>query len=118
MAVLTFCKWSPCGNTTLLFPAHGLDAARQARLAAEALDPACLGGEQAGFADRRARSLRMAGGSSVSMPQELSARSWPLRKAARMERRISGAISPYRDGRRGWASARADVARNGMCPPA
>ena len=62
MAVLTFCKWSPCGNTTLLFPAHGLDAARQARLAAEALDPACLGGEQAGFADRRARSLRMAGG--------------------------------------------------------
>ena len=38
MAALTFCKWSPCGNTTLLFPACGLDAARQARLAAAALD--------------------------------------------------------------------------------
>ena len=62
MAALTFCKWSPCGNTTLLFPAHGLDASRQARLAAVALDAACLGGEQAGFADMRARSLRMAGG--------------------------------------------------------
>lgn len=62
MAALTFCKWSPCGNTTLLFPAYGLDIARQARLAAAALDAACLGGEQAGFADMRARSLRMAGG--------------------------------------------------------
>lgn len=62
MAALTFCKWSPCGNTTLLFPAHGLDAARQARLAAAALDASCLGGEQAGFVDMRARSLRMAGG--------------------------------------------------------
>lgn len=62
MAALTFCKWSPCGNTTLLFPVYGLDAARQARLAAAALDAACLGGEQAGFVDMRARSLRMAGG--------------------------------------------------------
>lgn len=62
MAALTFCKWSPCGNTTLLFPAYGLDTARQARLAAAALDAACLGGEQAGFVDMRARSLRMAGG--------------------------------------------------------
>ncbi len=62
MAALTFCKWSPCGNTTLLFPARGLDPAAQARLAAAALDASCLGGEQAGFTDVRARSLRMAGG--------------------------------------------------------
>ena len=62
MPALTFCKWSPCGNTTLLFPAYGLDASRQARLAAVALDAACLGGEQAGFVDMRARALRMAGG--------------------------------------------------------
>lgn len=62
MAALTFYKWSPCGNTTVLFPAHGREASRQARLAAVALDAAYLGGEQAGFVDMRARSLRMAGG--------------------------------------------------------
>lgn len=62
MVALSFYKWSPCGNTTLLFPAGGLDAPQQARMAAVALDAACLGGEQAGFVDMCARSLRMAGG--------------------------------------------------------
>ena len=62
MPALPFSKWSPGGNTTLLFPAAGLDARAQARLAAVALTPACLGGEQAGFVDLPARRLRMAGG--------------------------------------------------------
>ncbi len=62
MPVLPFSKWSPGGNATLLFPAAGLDARAQARLAAQALNPALLGGEQAGFVDLPARRLRMAGG--------------------------------------------------------
>ena len=32
MPALDFSKWSPGGNTTLFFPAAGLDAARQAEL--------------------------------------------------------------------------------------
>ena len=62
MPALTFSKWSPGGNATLLFPAEGLRPAEQARLAATALDPANLGGEQAGFVDLRQKRLRMAGG--------------------------------------------------------
>ena len=34
MPALDFSKWSPGGNTTLFFPAAGLDAARQAELIA------------------------------------------------------------------------------------
>ena len=36
MPALDFSKWSPGGNTTLFFPAAGLDAARQAELARQA----------------------------------------------------------------------------------
>ena len=72
MAALTFCKWSPCGNTTLLFPACGLDAARQARLAAAALDAACLGGAGWRIRAERARkagdSLRSAPPRNVAVP--------------------------------------------------
>lgn len=57
-----FSKWSPGGNTTLLFPAAGLDSIRQAALAKQALEPSVLGGEQAGFVDMANKSLRMAGG--------------------------------------------------------
>ena len=62
MSPFMFSKWSPGGNTTLLFTAPGLAPAQQAELARRALDPSVLGGEQAGFVDRQARSLRMAGG--------------------------------------------------------
>ena len=62
MPVLTFSKWSPGGNTTLLFPDSGQRPAEQARLAALALDPAMLGGEQAGFVQLAQGKLRMAGG--------------------------------------------------------
>lgn len=62
MPVLTFSKWSPGGNTTLLFPDSGQRPAEQARLAALALDPAMLGGEQAGFVHLAQGRLRMAGG--------------------------------------------------------
>ena len=62
MPVLTFSKWSPGGNTTLLFPDSGQRPAEQARLAALALDPAMLGGEQAGFVQLPQGKLRMAGG--------------------------------------------------------
>lgn len=62
MSTFTFSKWSPGGNTTLLFPGHGLGPAQQANLARHALDPSVLGGEQAGFVDCQGRSLRMAGG--------------------------------------------------------
>ena len=37
MPALDFSKWSPGGNTTLFFPAAGLDAARQAELARQAI---------------------------------------------------------------------------------
>ena len=62
MPALTFSKWSPGGNTTLLFPDSGQRPAEQARLAALALDPAMLGGEQAGFVHLAQGRLRMAGG--------------------------------------------------------
>lgn len=62
MPALTFSKWSPGGNTTLLFPDTGQRPAEQARLAALALDSAMLGGEQAGFVHLPQRRLRMAGG--------------------------------------------------------
>lgn len=62
MSPFMFSKWSPGGNTTLLFPALDLAPSQQAELARQALDPSVLGGEQAGFVDRQARSLRMAGG--------------------------------------------------------
>lgn len=62
MPALTFSKWSPGGNTTLLFPDCGQRPAEQARLAALALDPAMLGGEQAGFVHLAHGKLRMAGG--------------------------------------------------------
>ena len=62
MPALTFSKWSPGGNTTLLFPDSGQRPAEQARLAALALDPAMLGGEQAGFVHLAQGKLRMAGG--------------------------------------------------------
>jgi hypothetical protein len=62
MPVLTFSKWSPGGNTTLLFPDSGQRLAEQARLAALSLDPAMLGGEQAGFVHLAQGKLRMAGG--------------------------------------------------------
>lgn len=60
MPRLAFHKWSPCGNSTLLFPAAGLTPGDQSAIASLALTPAFLGGEQAGFVDDR--SLRMAGG--------------------------------------------------------
>lgn len=62
MSTLMFSKWSPGGNTTLLFPGDGLVPEQQANLARLALDPSVLGGEQAGFVDLQARNLRMAGG--------------------------------------------------------
>ena len=62
MPTLPFSKWSPGGNTTLLFPSNGLAPALQCRLARQALTESCLGGEQAGFVNFDARSLRMAGG--------------------------------------------------------
>ena len=62
MPALTFSKWSPGGNTTLLFPDSGQRPAEQARLAALALDPSMLGGEQAGFVRLAQGTLRMAGG--------------------------------------------------------
>ena len=62
MPALTFSKWSPGGNTTLLFPDSGQSPAEQTRLAALALDPAMLGGEQAGFVHLAQAKLRMAGG--------------------------------------------------------
>lgn len=62
MPALTFSKWSPGGNTTLLFPDLGQRPAEQARLAALALDQSCLGGEQAGFVNLSQKRLRMAGG--------------------------------------------------------
>lgn len=62
MRTLSFTKWSPSGNTTLLFPAESVAPARQAATAAQALMPHLLGGEQAGFFRLRERQLRMAGG--------------------------------------------------------
>lgn len=62
MPSLPFTKWSPSGNTTLLFPAEAVAFARQAQTAREALMPHLLGGEQAGFVDAGGRRLRMAGG--------------------------------------------------------
>ena len=62
MPALTFSKWSPGGNTTLLFPDTGQRPAEQARLASLALDSSMLGGEQAGFVNLPQRKLRMAGG--------------------------------------------------------
>ncbi|OXS29096.1 MAG: hypothetical protein BCS36_01340 [Desulfovibrio sp. MES5] len=62
MPTLPFSKWSPGGNTTLLFPSNGLAPALQCRMARQALTESCLGGEQAGFVDIEAHSLRMAGG--------------------------------------------------------
>lgn len=62
MPSLPFTKWSPSGNTTLLFPAGAVAFARQAQAAREALMPHLLGGEQAGFCDTGAQRLRMAGG--------------------------------------------------------
>lgn len=62
MPVLNFSKWSPGGNTTLFFPATGLDSRQQTALASKALEPHSLGAEQAGFVDMREHRLRMAGG--------------------------------------------------------
>lgn len=60
MPRLSFHKWSPCGNSTLLFPAAGLAPGDQSAIASLALKPDYLGGEQAGFVEER--GLRMAGG--------------------------------------------------------
>ncbi|MDR1660732.1 MAG: hypothetical protein LBR94_10455 [Desulfovibrio sp.] len=62
MDELVFSKWSPGGNTTLFFPAGGIDERAQARLARQALEEHCLGGEQAGFVNPGEGRLRMAGG--------------------------------------------------------
>lgn len=62
MPALDFSKWSPGGNTTLFFPADGLDSARQADLARQAMRPESLDAEQAGFISVAERRLRMAGG--------------------------------------------------------
>lgn len=62
MGALSFTKWSPSGNTTLLFSAGDVPPARQAATAAQALMSHQLGGEQAGFCQLRERRLRMAGG--------------------------------------------------------
>ncbi|WP_297226926.1 hypothetical protein [uncultured Desulfovibrio sp.] len=62
MRALPFTKWSPSGNTTLLFPAESVTGAQQAATASQALMPHLLGGEQAGFCHLRERRLRMAGG--------------------------------------------------------
>ncbi|MFT4300862.1 MAG: hypothetical protein QM579_03830 [Desulfovibrio sp.] len=62
MPTLIFSKWSPGGNTTLLFPSSGLAPSLQSHLARQALSESCLGGEQAGYVDVSGPSLRMAGG--------------------------------------------------------
>lgn len=62
MPVLPFSKWSPGGNTTLLFPAAGISEVSASRLASAALSSAFLCGEQAGFLDMERRHLHMAGG--------------------------------------------------------
>ncbi|MBQ9407156.1 MAG: hypothetical protein IJU37_10540 [Desulfovibrio sp.] len=62
MPELNFSKWSPGGNTTLLFPSGQYEPQEQARLATSALDATVLGGEQAGFFDGQRKILRMAGG--------------------------------------------------------
>lgn len=62
MPTLIFSKWSPGGNTTLLFPTSGLSPSLQNRLARQALSESYLGGEQAGYVDVNGPSLRMAGG--------------------------------------------------------
>lgn len=62
MYTLNFSKWSPGGNTTLLFPSDGLAPSLQGSLARQALSESCLGGEQAGYVDMHGLSLRMAGG--------------------------------------------------------
>lgn len=62
MPTLIFSKWSPGGNTTLLFPSAGIAPSLQSRLARQALSESCLGGEQAGYVDASGPSLRMAGG--------------------------------------------------------
>lgn len=62
MGALSFTKWSPSGNTTLLFPAEAVARSRQAAAASLALMPHVLGGEQAGYVQLRERRLRMAGG--------------------------------------------------------
>ncbi|MBO4301715.1 MAG: hypothetical protein J5861_08960 [Desulfovibrio sp.] len=62
MPALTFSKWSPGGNITLLFPAEQLATQTQTRLATAALEEAFLGGEQAGFFYAAEKRLRMAGG--------------------------------------------------------
>ncbi len=62
MPALCFFKWSPGGNTTLLFPADNVSPQEQTRLAVAALDASMLGGEQAGFFNALQKTLRMAGG--------------------------------------------------------
>ena len=62
MPALRFFKWSPGGNTTLLFPGDNIAPQEQTRLAVAALDAAMLGGEQAGFFNALQKTLRMAGG--------------------------------------------------------
>ena len=62
MVELAFSKWSPGGNTTLLFPDEGINVREQAGLAAQALEERNLGGEQAGFVNLSERRRRMAGG--------------------------------------------------------
>lgn len=62
MPSLSFSKWSPSGNTTLLFPAEAVPVAAQADVACQALQCQVLEGEQAGFHDLKARRLRMSGG--------------------------------------------------------
>ena len=83
MPALTFSKWSPGGNTTLLFPDTGQRPAEQARLAALALDPAMLGGEQAGFVHLAQGRLRMAGGEfCVNASRADSSSTWSARGGA------------------------------------
>lgn len=62
MPSLSFSKWSPSGNTTLLFPAEAVPPSAQASTARQALHNQFLGGEQAGFYDVKTRRLRMSGG--------------------------------------------------------
>ncbi|MDR2573108.1 MAG: hypothetical protein LBC94_01970 [Desulfovibrio sp.] len=62
MTELVFSKWSPGGNTTLLFPAKGIEEREQVKLARQALEEHHLGGEQAGFVNLSEGRLRMAGG--------------------------------------------------------
>lgn len=62
MRRVTFFKFSPGGNTTILLRDENFSPRERAAIAAEVLHPLHLHAEQAGFVDLEARRLDMAGG--------------------------------------------------------